>query len=344
MHEKEKEFILKCLLNYTNPYLKTDLIKLKLIKSIKKQNEQLTITLIAPYKHQEQDFAPLKQELLKTPSINQVYLQIEPVFANANFNQTNIKLSKIKNIIPVSSGKGGVGKSTVAFNIATSLNRAGFKVGLLDADILGPSIPTLTNTQAHKIKINEQNQFEPILHQGIQVQSIGFLVDPQTAQIWRGLIAVKTLMQLINETNWGDLDYLILDLPPATGDIPLSICQAIKLAGAIIVTTPHDLALADVTKSIAMFNKMEIPIIGLINNMSHYQCPCCDEKHNIFSDNNVEEFAHKQQLNLLQNIPILKKSTQDKKLTDYYDSISNKILAYMHSTYYQEKLAIKINQ
>ena len=344
MHEKEKEFIFNCLLNYANPYLNADLIKLKLINSIKKQDKQLEITLNAPYKHQEQDFYPLKQELLKTPTINQVKLQIEPIFANANFNQTNTKLSKIKNIIPISSGKGGVGKSTVAFNIATSLNRSGFKVGLLDADIHGPSIPTLTNTQDSKIKISEQDQFEPIIHNGIEIQSIGFLVEPQTAQIWRGLIAVKTLMQLINETNWGDLDYLIIDLPPATGDIPLSICQAIKLAGAIIVTTPHELALADVTKSIAMFNKMQIPIIGLVNNMSHYQCPCCKEQHNIFSDNNVEEFAYKHQLDLLHNIPILKKSTQDKKLTDYYDNISNKILAYMHSTYYQEKLAIKINQ
>lgn len=203
--------------------------------------------------------------------------------------QKNLKPHpKIKNIIAVASGKGGVGKSTIAYNLAKTLAKLGAKTGLLDADIYGPSVPILMKEQNLKAEANNK-QIIPVNKDGIQTMSIGYLVDQGSALVWRGPMVSSALQQLLNDTAWDNLDYLILDLPPGTGDIQLTMAQKIPISAAIIVTTPQDLALADANKAIAMFNKVGVNILGIVENMSYYTCPKCSHQDAIFGDSKQYE-------------------------------------------------------
>ncbi len=211
----------------------------------------------------------------------------------------------VKNILVVGSGKGGVGKSTVSANIALSLAKLGFKVGLLDADIYGPSIPTLFGIKGQRVEVNEQNKIVPIEKFGIKVLSIGLMLPSEdTPVIWRGPMLMKALTQFLFDVDWGELDYLILDLPPGTGDVQLTLAQNVKIDGAVIVTTPQDVALADVRKATSMFKEVDIPIIGVVENMAYFVCPESGKKYYIFGKGKTAVFATTYGLRVLGSIPI----------------------------------------
>ncbi|NTU93187.1 MAG: Mrp/NBP35 family ATP-binding protein [Chlorobiaceae bacterium] len=213
-----------------------------------------------------------------------------------------IRLDNVKNIIAVASGKGGVGKSTVSVNLAVSLAASGAKVGLIDADLYGPSIPTMFGLQNARPELSE-GKLIPIEQFGVKLMSIGFLVDSETALIWRGPMASSAIRQLITDVDWQELDYLIFDLPPGTGDIQLTLVQALPLTGTVIVTTPQEVALADVSKAVTMFRKVEVPIIGVVENMSWYELPDGTRDY-IFGRQGGEKFAKSNGLNFLGSIPI----------------------------------------
>lgn len=209
----------------------------------------------------------------------------------------------IKNIIAVASGKGGVGKSTVAVNLALALAKEGAAVGLLDADIYGPSQPDMLKTTGQKPDIEDQH-FVPIESHGIKSMSIGNLVQGTVPLAWRGPMIGKALQQMLGETKWGELDYLVIDLPPGTGDIQLTLCQKIPVSGAVIVTTPQDMALLDVRRACEMFAKLNVPILGVIENMSHFHCPACGHEAHIFGSGGAKKLADEYHLQQFGSIPL----------------------------------------
>jgi ATP-binding protein involved in chromosome partitioning len=211
-------------------------------------------------------------------------------------------LPGVKNTIAVASGKGGVGKSTVAVNLAVALAKDGAKVGLVDADVYGPSIPLMFGIHERPKVLD--NTLQPLERYGVKVMSIGFLVDPMDAVIWRGPMASGAVKQFMSDVNWGDLDYLIFDLPPGTGDIQLTLVQTIPLTGAVIVTTPQDVALADAKKGLVMFNKVNVPVLGIIENMSYFLCSHCGQRENIFDTGGGKRTAEELNVPFLGEIPI----------------------------------------
>lgn len=212
-------------------------------------------------------------------------------------------LKNIKNIIAIGSGKGGVGKSTTSINIANALKNEGFSVGILDADIYGPSMPKMLGTNDKPIS-KDNKSMEPIDVNGLQAMSIGFLVDEKDAMIWRAPMAVGALTQLLNDTNWRDLDYLIIDMPPGTGDIQLTLSQKIPVAGSVVVTTPQDIALIDARKGIDMFEKVDVPILGIVENMSTHVCSNCGHEEAIFGVDGGKLLAADKHVPLLGQLPL----------------------------------------
>ncbi len=207
-----------------------------------------------------------------------------------------------KSVIAVGSGKGGVGKSTIAATLAFGLKRAGCKVGLMDADVYGPSIPHLLGLSGRPTIENER--IRPIFKDGIPVMSMGLLVPKDEAVIWRGPMLHGAVTQFLRDTNWGDLDYLIIDMPPGTGDIALSLSQLLPLTGAIVVCTPQDVALLDAVKAIAMFRKVRIPVLGVVENMSGFVCPDCGQRHDIFGSGGARQRAEELGVPFLGDVPI----------------------------------------
>ncbi len=217
-----------------------------------------------------------------------------------------------KNIIAVASGKGGVGKSTFSVNLAVALKSLGMEVGLLDADIYGPSIPRMMGIK-QKPQMNQNKKLIPVENYGVKCMSIGFILDEEAPTIWRGPMVMKALEQMFNGVDWGSLDYLIIDLPPGTGDAQLSLAQNSKLSGSIVITTPQKVALADARKGINMFKKVDVNIMGIVENMSYFICDNCNEKHYIFSKDGAIKEAEKFKVPFLGSIPI------DKKLREQAD-------------------------
>jgi len=244
----------------------------------------------------------------------------------------------IKNIIAIASGKGGVGKSTTAVNLALALQQTGARVGILDADIHGPNQPTMLGVRTKPEVVN--GKLKPVMAHGIQSMSIGYLMDQEdTAMIWRGPIVSKALQQLYFDTLWDDVEYLIIDLPPGTGDVQLTLSQKVPVTAAIIVTTPQDIALQDARKGLKMFNKVNIPVLGVIENMSYYQCPSCNNKDHIFGEDGGKRMATEYKIDLLGQLPLNKTireqadkgtpivlSDPNSQSTQEYKSIANKIL------------------
>lgn len=212
-------------------------------------------------------------------------------------------LSDVRKKIAVASGKGGVGKSTVAAGLARMLQRQGLTVGLCDFDIYGPSVPTLTGVHERARAFN--NRILPIERNGLKLMSMGFLVEPETPMIWRGPMVHQATEQFLRDVEWGELDVLIVDLPPGTGDAQMTLSQKIKLDGAVIVSTPQDLALIDARKGVAMFQKMQVPILGIVENMSGFRCGHCGEITNIFGQGGAEEEARKMGIPVLARLPLV---------------------------------------
>ncbi len=215
-------------------------------------------------------------------------------------------LPQIKNIIAVASGKGGVGKSTVAVNLALALHSLGASVGLLDADIYGPSQPHMLGV-SHKPIIKDDKSIEPIVIHGLQTMSIGYLINADTPAVWRGPMVSGALQQMLSSTNWHDLDYLLIDLPPGTGDIQLTLAQKVPVCGAVIVTTPQDIALLDVTKAISMFERVKVPILGIIENMSMHTCSNCGQQEHIFGSDGGVNLAVAHKTSVLGSLPLARR-------------------------------------
>jgi ATP-binding protein involved in chromosome partitioning len=219
-------------------------------------------------------------------------------------NNPNDLVPTVKNVVLVGSGKGGVGKSTVSANVAVAMASLGCKVGLLDADIYGPSLPLMMGLFGARPASDDGKSVLPLTAYGVKVISIGFFVDPDQAMIWRGPMLHGALVQLLRDVRWGDLDYLILDLPPGTGDIQLTIAQQVSVSGAVVVTTPQDVALADAIKAKTMFDKVNIPVLGFVENMSGFVCPHCHQETDIFSKGGAEQAAGKLGVPFLGRVPI----------------------------------------
>ncbi|CAM3765860.1 Flagellum site-determining protein YlxH [Vibrio aerogenes CECT 7868] len=249
----------------------------------------------------------LQQELRQWLAVNQPPAQYEinvHVAPKALVTHVEQPLKGVKNIIAVTSAKGGVGKSTTAVNLALALAASGAKTGLLDADIYGPSVPMMLGTMDADISVKDGKWMLPVEAHGLYNHSIGYLIDKNDAAIWRGPMASKALGQLVNDTLWPDLDYLVIDMPPGTGDIQLTLSQQIPVTGAIVVTTPQDLALADARKGVTMFNQVEVPVVGLVENMSYHRCSACGHKEYIFGTGGAEKMAQTYGLSLLAQIPL----------------------------------------
>ncbi len=226
----------------------------------------------------------------------------------------------VKNIIVVASGKGGVGKSTVAVNLAVCLaNLFHLKTGLLDADIYGPSIPKMMNLSDQQPELDINNMLLPVRNYNVNCMSMGFLVNEQSAMVWRGLMVMQAIERLMFEVNWSPLDVLIIDMPPGTGDVQLSISQNLKVNGAIIVSTPQDIALLDARRAIQMFNKVNVNILGLIQNMSSFSCSKCGHVEHIFGDDGAKQFAHKMNCTYLGDVVL---NTQLRESSDSGQPIS----------------------
>ena len=214
-------------------------------------------------------------------------------------------LAEIKHIIGVASGKGGVGKSTTAVNLALALAANGAKVGILDADIYGPSVPMMLGLpDGTRPQVEEEKYFLPVPAHGIVSMSMGYLVTEQTPMVWRGPMATGALMQMLNQTRWGALDYLVVDMPPGTGDIQLTLAQKASMAGAVIVTTPQDIALLDARKAIEMFGKVKIPVLGIVENMAMHRCSQCGHEEPIFGEGGGQRVAAQYHTEVLGSLPL----------------------------------------
>jgi ATP-binding protein involved in chromosome partitioning len=209
----------------------------------------------------------------------------------------------IRHVIPIASGKGGVGKSTVTANLALALARGGARVGVMDADVYGPSIPTILGVTTLP-EMDEHDRLIPVEKDGLKVISMGFFMAPEQAVVWRGPMLHKTMQQFLGGVTWGTLDYLLVDLPPGTGDIQLSLCQSIPIAGAVIVSTPQDVATNVAQKAVAMFRTLNAPILGLVENMSDYVCPSCGAHDDIFGEGGAKRLAEKLGIAFLGSIPL----------------------------------------
>lgn len=263
-----------------------------------------TLVLSLPFAAQGQNEA-LKQQLEPLLVADKSSVKYIEICTNITSAPTLVAgLAKVKNIIAVASGKGGVGKSTTSVNLAFALKAEGAKVGILDADIYGPSIPLMLGNANLKPTSEDQKRVDPLAVHGVVATSIGYFVPAENATVWRGPMASKALLQLLNETNWPELDYLIVDMPPGTGDIQLTLAQQMPVSAALIVTTPQDLALVDATKGIAMFNKVKVPVLGVVENMSYHVCSQCGHHEAIFAEHGGEKLAAEFALPLLAQLPL----------------------------------------
>ncbi len=301
-----QEKIIELLSHHVDPYLKKDLVSAKAIKQITIEDSTITIDILLgfPIDGYRDQFIQQLQQLLKDKfNVQHVNINVvSQIISHAV--QVGVKpLPGVKNIIAVASGKGGVGKSTTAINLALALAKEGAKVGILDADIYGPSQPMMLgiNSQA---EVNEHKKLIPIINHGIQSMSIGYLINYDTPMIWRGPMVSSALQQLINDTQWDNCDYLIVDLPPGTGDIQLTLSQKIPVSGAVIVTTPQDIALLDARKAIGMFQKVNVAVLGIIENMSTHICSQCGHQEAIFGEGGAEKLSQQYQVDFLGALPL----------------------------------------
>ncbi|MGC8650533.1 MAG: Mrp/NBP35 family ATP-binding protein [Hydrogenobaculum sp.] len=280
-----------------------------IVKDLKVTGDVINLKLAVPEPVKEQvknRFESLIKETNQNLKPNIEFVEGEPKknpFEQPVFSKRSIK--GVKRIIPVASGKGGVGKSTVATNLAMALSKLGRSVGLLDADIYGPSVPTMLGTKGARLTANVFNKIIPIEKYGVKMISMGFLLPSEdTPVIWRGPILMQALNQFLFDVDWGPLDYLILDLPPGTGDVQLSLAQNTAIDGAVVVTTPQDVALVDVKKAVSMFREVNIPILGVVENMAYFVCPETGKEYRIFGESKVPQFVQTYNLKLLGSIPI----------------------------------------
>ena len=306
MAEVSKEQIEAKLKEYIDPYVEKDLVSAKLVKDISIDGGKVTlaITLGFPAKGYVDTLSSKLTELLgSVDGVSEVVVNITTKIAAHKAQKGVEPIEGIKNIIAIASGKGGVGKSTTSVNLALALAAEGASVGILDADIYGPSQPRMLGVTGRP-ESEDGKTLQPITSYDIQAMSIGFLVDEETPMIWRGPMVTQALNQLLNDTKWTELDYLIIDLPPGTGDIQLTLAQRVPVSGAVIVTTPQDIALLDARKAMDMFKKTGTPVLGVIENMSTHICSECGHEEHIFGHGGAKAEADKQGFPFLGEVPL----------------------------------------
>jgi len=305
-----KEGVLEALKTVQDPEIHRDIVSLGMVKNLEVAGGKVTFTVelttpACPLKDKIQ--GDCEKALAEIEGITGIEISFGAQVrgSKSGAGQTDL-LPTVKNVVLVAAGKGGVGKSTVAANLAVALKMHGAVTGLLDADIYGPSIPIIMGVkqEPRKVAVNGGFKLEPPMAHGLPVMSIGFFLDPDQAVIWRGPMLGKALHQLMADVHWGDLDYLVVDMPPGTGDVQITFSQQLKVSGSLLVATPQDVALADVIRAKNMFDKVMIPIVGLIENMSYFICDGCNKKHDIFSHGGGARVAERFNIPFLGEVPI----------------------------------------
>lgn len=329
MSPNEIEAILR---SYLDPDLQCDLVAAKAIKSaiITGDTLQIDIMLGFPLQSIQQAWVARLQTFL-APSFPGKKIDVRVTTnIDTHVGQSTVKgLPQIKNIIAVASGKGGVGKSTVAVNIALALMQEGARVGILDADIYGPSQPAMLGITTRP-EIRDKKAIVPITQHGIQAMSIGLLVDVNAAVVWRGPMISMALQQMLNDTLWDNLDYLIIDLPPGTGDIQLTLSQKIPVSGVVMVTTPQEMALYDVRRACAMFQKVNVPLLGIVENMAGHHCTQCGHVDTVFGEGGADRLAQEFNTQVLTRFPL------DKNIGEETDSGLPPVIKQANSSYAQQ--------
>ncbi|MSR00261.1 MAG: iron-sulfur cluster carrier protein ApbC [Gammaproteobacteria bacterium] len=292
---------------YFDPNLRQTLAEARAIKSVALQGSRLDLVLDLGFPvsgYATELTAALQSHLIKDGFTLSIDLTLESQILSHAVQRGLTPLQGIRNIIAVASGKGGVGKSTVAVNLALAWASQGARVGLLDADIYGPSQPIMLGLAGERPNSRDGKRLVPLSAHGIVAMSIGFLVDVEQPMVWRGPMVTSALNQLLADTEWGDLDYLVVDMPPGTGDIQLTLSQRVPVSGAVIVTTPQDISLADARKGLRMFEKVNVPVLGIIENMSVHVCSNCGHTEHIFGAGGGERLATQHGIQLLGSLPL----------------------------------------
>jgi len=337
----EKDRIINALSKIRHPELNKDLVSLEMVNNVSVEGNKIKITLL--FKKPVDPLAnSVKKNVISTLQSElgkQFEIEVENVFPHHDLKE-KVAFKGIKNIVAVASGKGGVGKSTVAVNLAVALASQGYKVGLLDADIFGPSIPKMFGVEDAKpgmVKVKGESLIEPIEKFGVKLLSVGFFVDPGQALVWRGPMATNALKQLMEQANWGNLDIVLIDMPPGTSDIHLTVVQTVAVSGAVVVTTPQEVALADAIKGINMFRSeaINVPVLGLVENMSWFTpAELPGNKYYLFGKGGGEKLAKKLNVPLLGQIPIVQSICDGgdsgkpvSLMADRADGIAFKVLA-----------------
>lgn len=304
-HEVAEDDVLKALGRIIDPDLHRDIVQLGFVKHLRvcggvvAFNIELT-TPACPVKAQMESQA--REFVGALPGVSQVNVTMTSQ-VRSHFTEDREYLASVKNVIAVASGKGGVGKSTVAANLALALAKTGAAVGLMDADVYGPSVPIMMGV-SERPEVSVDQKILPLENHGLKLMSIGFLADDRAPIIWRGPMVGKLLQQFMSDVAWGDLDYLVMDLPPGTGDAQLTLCQTATLSGAVIVTTPQEVALEDVTRAIRMFEKVNVPVLGIVENMSYYVCSHCGHRDEVFLHGGGQRAAETLEVPFLGEIPL----------------------------------------
>ncbi|MGA1063309.1 MAG: iron-sulfur cluster carrier protein ApbC [Burkholderiaceae bacterium] len=300
------EIILQALRSTVVPDLETDLVSAGMVKNLQIQDADVSLDVVFGFPAKSQ-FDSIRKGVIsalkQVGGVGNVSVSVSSK-VQTHAVQRGVKLiPNVKNIIAVASGKGGVGKSTTAVNLALALSAEGASVGILDADIYGPSIPTMLGVVGRPESLDGQT-IEPMMGHGLQTNSIGFLIDKDQAMVWRGPMVTQALDQLLRQTTWKDLDYLLIDMPPGTGDIHLTLAQNVPITGAVIVTTPQEIALMDARKGLKMFEKVSVPVLGIVENMSLYVCPDCGHTAHIFGAGGGGLMASDYSVPLLGSLPL----------------------------------------
>ena len=293
--------------NYVEPHLGMPLGEAKAVKSVRLEGGIPVVGVELGFpagRYAPQLAAELDRLLAAVPGAAPARVEVTWQVASQPVQGGLQPLPGIRNVIAVASGKGGVGKSTTAVNLALALALDGARVGLLDADIYGPSQPRMTGLQGVRPSTRDGKRLEPLEAHGIKVMSIGFLIDEEQPMVWRGPMVTQALAQLLGDTNWGELDYLVVDMPPGTGDIQLTLAQRVPVSGAVIVTTPQDIALLDARKGLRMFQKVSIPVLGVVENMSTHVCSKCGHEEPIFGSGGGARMAGQYGVALLGALPL----------------------------------------
>jgi len=306
MSQLSHEQIEAAIKDYQDPYLETDLVSADCIKGIDIENGTVKIAVVLGFPaagYQDRLQADLSTAVQTIDGVDNVQITIQTEVVSHAVQRGVKPLKNIRNIIAVASGKGGVGKSTTSVNLALALAAEGASVGILDADIYGPSQPQMLGSE-ERPKSQDGRSMEPVMAHGIQSMSIGYLIDEDTPMIWRGPMVTQALEQLLRETQWREMDYLVIDLPPGTGDTQLTLSQKIPVSGAVIVTTPQDIALLDARKALKMFEKVSVPVLGVVENMSTHVCSQCGHEEPIFGSGGGAQMAADYDVELLGSLPL----------------------------------------